>query len=135
MPITHLTWARSSSAFPEHLEYMEVFPERGRIVIACVMNADPVRYAPMAMSYVDVREGLIRTQLRPDSPWKDDFYRIEGDSIFWNHDGQREWPWLAIPREQLPAWFDSFQEKAHSRMNERESAFRRSQSQAEEDGG
>jgi hypothetical protein len=134
MPITQLTWARNSPSLPEHLEYMEIFPDRGRIVIACAMGGDPVRFAPMYMSYVDVRDGVIRTQLRPDSPWKDNFYRIEGDLIYWNQDGQPECPWRAISREKLPTWFGSFQEKAHSRMNEREAAFRRSQSQTEQDG-
>jgi len=103
---------------------MEIFPGRGRIVIACMMNADPVRYAPMYMSFIDVRDGLIQTQLRPDGRWKDDFYRIEGDLIFWNQAGQGEGSWRSIPRDELPAWFDAFQEKAHSRMNERETAFR-----------
>jgi hypothetical protein len=113
---------------------MEIFPERGRIVIACMMSADPVRYAPMAMSYVDVREGLIRTQRRPDSLWTDDFYRIEGDSIFWNHDGGYAWPWQAISREQLPDWFDVFQAKVQASMDKRETAFRPSQSQAAQNG-
>jgi hypothetical protein len=113
---------------------MEIFPDRGRIVIACAMGGDPVRYAPMSMSYVDAREGVIRTQLRPDGPWKDNFYRIEGDLIFWNHDDQHEWPWQAISRAQLPAWFHSFQEKAQSRMNEREAAFLRSQTDQDGEG-
>ena len=114
---------------------MEIFPHVGRIVIACAIGGDPVRYAPMYMSFIDVRDGLIRTQLRPDGPWKDDFYRIEGDLIFWNQDGLGEGAWRAIPRDELPAWFDSFQQKAHSRMNEREAAFRQSQSQRQHDGG
>jgi hypothetical protein len=135
MPLTHTTWTRKSPSFPEHAEYMEIIPEVRRIVCANVDVGDPVRYFPLAMYYVDVRDGLIRTQTRPDEPWKDNTYRMEGDLIIWNHDGEKEWPWKMISRDQLPLWFESFVEKAQARLNERTAAIRESKSKAQSEGG
>jgi hypothetical protein len=128
MPLTHTIWTRKSPTFPEHAEYMEILPHAGVIMCANVASVDPVRHYPMALYYVEVRDGLIRTRLSPDRPWKEDTYRIERDLIVWNHDGKKEWPWKMISQDQLPEWYAAFVEKAQARMNERAAAIRDSQS-------
>jgi hypothetical protein len=119
MLLTHTAWIRNSPSFPEHPEYMEVLSDVGRIVCAIAGQGNPVQYIPMTMTYVNVAEGLIRTRLLPNSNWKDDTYRVEGDLMFWNDNGDNESPWQVLPPDQLPSWFLTFRDRALSAMDRR----------------
>ena len=98
---------------------MEILPDVGRIVCTTVHCVDPIRIATIAMAYRECAAGHIETQLRPDCDWVDNTYKVEGNVIVWNHAGGKEWPWMAIPCDQLPSWFSDMQKKAQKRMDER----------------
>jgi hypothetical protein len=120
MALTPICCIRKSHEFPEHSEYLVVFPDTLRIVCSVVMATNPLRQAPMSMFYVNVGPGHIRTRLRPEYEWQDDFYRIEQDKAFWSHriPNTEQHPWTLILPVDLPDWFEAFQFKAQKRMNE-----------------
>lgn len=99
---------------------MEILPDVGRIVCSAVLSTEPMRNVPVAMAYRECEHGHVQTQLRPDSQWTDNTYRIEGDIAIWNHAGGKEWPWIAISCDRLPSWFSELQHKAQQRMDERQ---------------
>ena len=98
---------------------MEILPDVGRIVCSALIAIDPIRNVPIAMAYRESGPGKIETQLRPDCQWEDNSYRIEGDVAIWNHSGSEDWPWIAIPCEQLPSWFPDMKRRSLIRMDER----------------
>jgi len=99
---------------------MEILPDVGRIVCSAVIDVEPVRNVPMAMVYQESGPGQIKTQLRPDSQWIDNTYRIDGDVAIWNHSGSKDWPWVSLHCDDLPSWFAELKRKALVRMDERE---------------
>lgn len=99
---------------------MEIFPDVGRIVCSTVIDIDPIRNVPIAMSYRESGTGKIETRLRPGGQWDEHTYRIEGDVAIWSHSGSRDWPWVAIPCDQLPSWFAELKRRALIRMDERD---------------
>jgi hypothetical protein len=120
MHFKHTCWTRNSISFPDHSEFMEILPDVGRIVCSAVISIDPLRRVPIAMAYRECGAGQVKTQLRPDSQWTDNTCRLEGDVAIWNHAGGKEWPWIAIPCDQLPPWFLELRQKALKRMDERQ---------------
>ena len=100
---------------------MEIFPDCGRIVSACVVRDDPVRYAPVAVMYEEMGPGRVRTWLKSDSGSSECTFRMEAQTIYWTWDG-KEWPWELISGDELPEWFRTFETKARQRLDEREAA-------------
>ena len=120
VPLDHRYWIRDSVLFPGHAEYMEIMPEKGMILCPALVHIDPPKYLPLAMSYVDAGEGHVRTRLRPDEPWREHRYRIEGDVILWDHqEGIREWPWNRMAEEEWPEWYPEFRDNAVTRFEEK----------------
>lgn len=131
MPLSHSFWRRTSPSFPSVSEYMEIFPDCARIVSACVLQDDPVRYAPMAVTYEELEPGRVRTRLKSDSDWSECTFRMGEGVIYWMWGGE-EWPWELISYEELPEWFRAFEAKARQRMDERDAAAAERKAEEEE---
>ena len=105
-----------SPNFPGDPEFMEIVPERGRILSSAVVRELPSGRAPIAVMYQDAGEGSVRVRLRPNEPWRIHSYRIEGEFILWNHGGQ-DYRWDRIRQSELPDWWSDFRARVWARMD------------------
>jgi len=132
MQLTHTGWTRRCPEFPKYAEYIEILPEVGRIICAHVAGCtpglstsplryveegSPIEYFAMPLSYVEVEDGLIRTQIYPWNKGTDHRYLIKENVLYW--DDKMDAPWESLSADQFPSWYQAFKEQTQAWMDKK----------------
>jgi hypothetical protein len=110
-------WTYPSTECPGQYDFMFIDESRGRIVNFVVMKAEPFRQLPMRLWYRPTSPTSIVVRLRPEEPWREHVFDLNGDTLSWTVGGTVQ-PWGRVPQEAHPDWLEAKLAEAYSKMDE-----------------
>jgi hypothetical protein len=117
-PLHYSFWRAPSQEFPDQLEYMLIDPEKGRCISSVTVQANPIKRSAISVWYKQGQPNVFSTRLKLSDTWRDSFYRLEGDTIFWKWSLEGvEYPWIATPESEIPEWFFDRVQRSYTKMN------------------
>ncbi len=119
--LPYSVWSAPSQQFPDQLEYMLIDPVRGRSISSITIEINPIKRGAISVWYKQDKPNTFSTRLNVNSEWRDSFYRLEGNIIYWrwSFDGV-EFPWMLVAQSDVPEWFWERVRRSYERMDSAE---------------